>query len=122
MWIASGSKSIRYWTTSDLFVIASISGLAIEYSLISWISLLYLGTVTTALGYLLYFTGMRHTPATVASIATLLEPLTATLLAWWLLEEKLSELGIVEGILLLIAIAILYWQKISSDRRNSGRN
>lgn len=105
-----------------LFVIASISGLAIEYSFIGWISLFYLGTVTTALGYLLYFSGMRHTPATVASIIILLEPLTSTILAWWLLGEKLSESVIVGGILLLIAIAILYWEKIASDRRNSGRN
>ena len=102
-----------------LFVIASISGLAIEYSFISWMSLLYLGTVTTALGYLLYFSGMRHTPATVASIATLLEPLTATVLAWWLLGEKLSKSVIMGGILLLMAIVILYWENLRRSHRNS---
>ncbi|VEP13453.1 conserved membrane hypothetical protein [Hyella patelloides LEGE 07179] len=102
-----------------LLAIALSSGLVIQYSFIGWISLLYLGTVTTALAYLLYFSGMRHTPATIASIATLLEPLTSTILAWWLLGEKLNSLSFVGGILLLIAIAILYRENRHGNHRNS---
>ena len=105
-----------------LLAIALSSGLVIQYSVVSWIALLYLGIVTTALAYLLYFSGMRHTPATIASIATLLEPLTATIMAWWLLAEKLGNSGILGGILLLMAIAILYWEKLHGHHRNSGRS
>ncbi|MEO1350256.1 MAG: EamA family transporter [Cyanobacteria bacterium J06635_15] len=95
-----------------LFPIAWLNGLVLQYSPTSWLSLLYLGIVTTALAYLLYFSGMQYTPATVASIATLLEPLTATGLAWWLLGEDLGASGIVGGILLLIAIGMLYWENL----------
>lgn len=87
------------------------TGLAISYSVLGWLALLYLGIIPTALAYLLYFGGIRHTTATVASIATLLEPLISTVLAWWLLNEQLGSLGIVGAVLLLGAIGLLYWEK-----------
>lgn len=104
-----------------LFPITLITGLAVQYPLISWAYLLYLGIVTTACAYLLYFSGMRHTPATIASIAMLLEPLTSTVLAWWLLNEPLSPSGSVGGIVLLSAIGLLYWENLHWNRSNSQR-
>ncbi len=104
-----------------LFPITLITGLALQYPFASWMSLLYLGIVTTAFAYWLYFSGMRHTPALVASIATLLEPFTATLLAWWLLGEPLGTSGIGGGVLLLSAIGLLYWQNLYGKQRNPRR-
>ena len=104
--------------TAFLLPITLITGLALQYPLASWMSLLYLGVVTTAFAYWLYFSGMRHTPALVASIATLLEPFTATLLAWWLLGEQLGSSGIGGGVLLLSAIGLLYWQNLHGKQRN----
>ena len=52
--------------------------------------LLYLGAVPSALAYALFFTGLRTVPGAVASIVTLLEPLTATALATAFLGERLS--------------------------------
>jgi DME family drug/metabolite transporter len=50
----------------------------------------YLGLVPTAVAYGAYFAGLRHTHPTAAALATMLEPLTATVLAvvvagarWW---------------------------------------
>jgi DME family drug/metabolite transporter len=86
------------------------TGLAVNYSVLGWLALLYLGIIPTALAYLLYFGGIRHTTATVASIATLLEPLVSTVLAWWLFNEQLGSLGIVGAVLLLGAIGLLYWE------------
>ena len=105
-----------------LLPIALISGLVIQYPLVSWVSLFYLGTVTTALAYLLYFSGMSHTRAIVASITTLLEPLTSTVLAWWLLGEQLSSSGIVGSVFLLIAIGILYCENLQENQRNFERS
>jgi drug/metabolite transporter, DME family len=79
-----------------------------SYSLVGWGCLLYLGAVPTALAYCLYFQGMRQTSATVASIATLLEPLTSALLAWGLFGERLGSLGLIGAALLIGAIALLY--------------
>ena len=39
------------------------------------------GIVATGVGYLLFLLGMRPTSATIASVATLLEPFLAVLLA-----------------------------------------
>ena len=71
-------------------------------------ALLYLGVVTTAAGYGLFFTGLRSTPAEVASVLTLLEPLAATVLAIGLLGERLTAAGAVGAALLLAAVAWLY--------------
>ena len=83
------------------------AGLNVQLSPSAWALLLYLGLVPTALGYVLFFIGMRTTQATAASIITLLEPLTATLLAWLLLGEKLGIWGVLGGALLLTAIVRL---------------
>lgn len=69
--------------------------------------LLYIGLVPTALAYVLYFRGMQKTPATVASIASLAEPLTATLLAFAVFGERLGAAGLAGGGLLLASIVIL---------------
>lgn len=90
-----------------LLPVALLSGFVVTYPAQGWLLLIYLGAVPTALGYALFLTGMRSTPATVATIVTLLEPLTATLLAWVLFGERLTALGIVGALLLLGALVIL---------------
>ncbi len=72
-----------------------------------WALLLYLGLVPSALVYGLFLTGMRSTPATVASVLTLVEPLTATILAVVFFGERLGTLGLLGGTLLLGAILVL---------------
>ena len=88
------------------FVLAT--GLTVYYSTVGWALLLYLGVVPTALAYVLFQAGIRHTTATVASIVTLVEPLTSTVLAWLLFGEQLGRLGILGALLLLTAMLILY--------------
>lgn len=72
-----------------------------------WPFFLYLGLVPTALAYGLYTVGLRRTPATVAGIATLLEPLTATTLGVGVFGERLGVAGAVGAGLLLAAILLL---------------
>ncbi len=91
-----------------LLPFALASGITLSYPATGWALLLYLGLIPTALAFVLFLTGMRHTTATVASIVTLLEPLTATLLAWVLFGERLGPWGLVGAALLLGAIATLY--------------
>ncbi len=73
----------------------------------SWLRLLYLGLIPTALAYVLFTLGMRTTKATVATIVTLLEPLTAVILAFILFKERLSVAAIFGGVLLVVAIVVL---------------
>ncbi|NYZ13565.1 DMT family transporter [Azospirillum sp. RWY-5-1] len=90
-----------------LLPFALAQGLGLAYPAPAWSLLLYLGLVPTALAYVLFFTGMRTTPATVASILSLMEPLTATVLAWAVFGERLGLLGLAGGALLLGALLIL---------------
>lgn len=93
-----------------LFPFALADGLAVVYPAVGWLLLLYLGLIPTALAFVLFLTGMRDTSATVGSIVTLIEPLTATVLAWLLFGERLSGLGGVGALLLLGAIVVLAWR------------
>jgi len=69
--------------------------------------LLYLGCVPSFLGYALFQTGIRSLSATVASIVTMCEPLTAALLAWILFREELGPFGLLGAGFLLGAMAVI---------------
>ncbi len=73
----------------------------------AWLLLAYLGAVTMALAYTLLFAGLRTTPSGTAVIATLLEPVTAVLIAVLFLDETLTLVGAVGALLLLAAIGSL---------------
>jgi DME family drug/metabolite transporter len=68
---------------------------------------LYLGAVPTALAYAFYTSGMRHTSATAAGLAALLEPLTATILGVVLFGERLGVAGAAGAVLLVVALGLL---------------
>lgn len=69
--------------------------------------LLYLGVATMALAYGLLYAGLRTTSGSAATIATLIEPLTAALLAAALLSERLPWPAVLGGLLILAAVAAL---------------
>ncbi|MQX35651.1 EamA family transporter [Roseospira navarrensis] len=73
----------------------------------AWGVVLYMGVVPTALAYVVFLWGMRRASATGSAVVVLLEPLSATLLAWAIFGERLGPLGAVGGGLLLAAVALL---------------
>ena len=74
---------------------------------LGWPWLLYLGAIATAGAYAMYTVGLRHVPASVAGVTTLLEPLTATILGVALFGERLGAGGWLGALLLLTALALL---------------
>ena len=74
---------------------------------LSWGLTAYLGVVTLALAYVLLYAGLRSTPSGTAVVATLLEPVTAVLLAVAFLGETLTLRAVVGCLLILLAIASL---------------
>ena len=99
--IAFGSGSVL------LLLLASSTSLAIVYPITGWLILLYLGSIPTALAYGLFQIGMRLVSATVTSIVTLCEPLTASLLAILFLHETLHATGLLGAALLLGALGLI---------------
>ncbi len=73
----------------------------------SWAWIVYLGVVTMAVAYALLFTGLRTTSSGTAVVASLLEPVTAVLLAVTFLGERLTPAGVLGSALILLAIATL---------------
>jgi DME family drug/metabolite transporter len=73
----------------------------------SWLLLAYLGVVTMAFAYVLLFAGLRSTPSGTAVVATLLEPVTAVLIAVLVLDERPTAAVVVGALLILAAIATL---------------
>lgn len=67
--------------------------------------LVYLGVATLAVAYALLYAGLRTVTGSVALVATLLEPVTAFVLAAVLLGERLGLLGIFGAVLILAAVA-----------------
>lgn len=93
------------------------SGITLSYSPAGWMMLVYLGIVPTALAFVLFLHGMESTTATVASIITLLEALTGTVLAWLLFDEQLGALGGLGAIVLLGSMGLLYREAVQRSRR-----
>jgi drug/metabolite transporter, DME family len=67
--------------------------------------MLYLGLVTAALALLAFNWGAQRLTPTTLTVATLVEPLTAVLLAAWLLGEHLGAVQWLGAALMLAAIA-----------------
>lgn len=68
-------------------------------------TLVYLGVLTMALAYGLLYAGLRTTTGSAAVVATLLEPVTAAVVAAIVLDEELSALGVLGTGLILLAVA-----------------
>jgi len=91
-----------------LFPLAAENIFSVTYTGEIWSLILYVGLVPTAVAYTLFFFGMRSIRASTASILTMLEPLTATILAWAIFAERLAPLGIAGAFLLLGSMVTLY--------------
>jgi DME family drug/metabolite transporter len=74
---------------------------------LGWPWFLYLGAVTTAGAYAVYTIGLRDVSASAAGVASLTEPLTATLLGVFLFGERLGAAGAVGAVLLFVALGLL---------------
>lgn len=86
-------------TTGLTLVAAATMGLAAFYTPLAWPQalppeawLLYLGLVTAAVALLAFSWGAARLSPTALTVATLVEPLTAVLLAAWLLGEAMTAL------------------------------
>lgn len=68
-----------------------------------WGAVLLLGVVFTGLSTLVYAGLLRHVSAQAAGLLTFLEPVAAVVLAWALVDERLTVLTLAGGALVLLA-------------------
>jgi drug/metabolite transporter, DME family len=91
-----------------LLPFALIDGMAVPVTGDVLALIAYLGVVPTAAAYGAFILGLRHASATGAALATLLEPLTATVLAVALHGERLTLAGLIGALLIAGALALYY--------------
>ncbi|HVV25351.1 MAG TPA: EamA family transporter [Pseudonocardiaceae bacterium] len=72
-----------------------------------WQLLLALAVIATVVAYLASMAAMRHLPSAVVSVLGLLEPVTATVLAWALLGQALSGVQAAGGAVLLAGAVVV---------------
>ena len=82
--------------------------------------LVYLGVLTLAVAYGLLYAGLRTVTGSAAVIATLLEPVTAAVLAAVVLGERLGLLGLTGSALILAAVAGLESDEEAAGGRPEG--
>jgi probable blue pigment (indigoidine) exporter len=78
----------------------------------------WLATVGTALAYVVWFRGVRLLPVARVSILGLLSPLTAVLVGWIALDERLS-IGQLAGMVVILA-AIRLGQTAQAHQPETG--
>jgi len=68
-----------------------------------WAALMLLGSALTGFATLAYAALLRHVTAQTAGVLTFLEPVSAVILAWWLLDQAISPQALLGGALVLAA-------------------
>lgn len=84
-----------------------LSGQTAEFTLVSVGAVLYAGLLVTALGFVVLFWALSRIRATQAGIMMYLQPVAGTLIAWSLLNEQLSSMFIIGGLLILAGVYVV---------------
>lgn len=90
-----------------LFSIAFLSGEQIvPLSLQGWLPLIGLALISQVGGQSLIAYALAHLPAAFSSVGLLLQPVLATIFAWWILSETVGFFQALGGGLVLVGIVI----------------
>jgi len=87
--------------------LSAISGL-------SWLSLAYLGICGTALGFSLYYKGIKKIGASRAGIFINLVPVFSLLLSWFILHETIRPAVLAGGLLVLTGVTLTNFRQVGT--------
>lgn len=105
-----GGTILLPWAAAGVSDLADIRTAAV----VGW-----LGMATTAAAYMFYVTGLRRVTAATAGTLSLAEPLVAAVLAFVVLDERLSSVAAVGAILLLGGLIVV---SLARRPENTARN
>lgn len=111
----------RLWTVAILGFLWAAPELTqpINVPLESWIVLVYLGVVTTALVCLLYTIGLRWVPSYEAALFLALEPVFGAVIAFFLLGETFGIWGFVGAAMVLSGMVLVLRRGEDDDSQES---
>ena len=99
-----------------IFKVLAGSEMAWMWSASGAVMLLHLGVLTAGVAYMLYGWGLRVLPVSSAVSITLVEPLTAAGAAFFVLGERLSASGLIAGVVVLIGLVVLTFERQPSPQ------
>jgi drug/metabolite transporter (DMT)-like permease len=85
----------------------SLEAFSQRYTAMEWGWILYIGVMGTLLPFGLYLEGVNLIRSTRASITAILEPITAGVIAFFFLNERMHTLQILGGFLVITSIILL---------------
>lgn len=106
-----GSSTTMAWSGAvsclSLLIVAVLSGeVLMPVSLKGWLVVIALGVVSHLIGQTLIAFALGHLPASFSSLILLLQPVLAALLAWVVLEERLTLWQWIGGAVILSGIFV----------------
>jgi drug/metabolite transporter (DMT)-like permease len=102
-WIAVGAGVAFLITT------AVAGDLTLQIPARVWLYMAGLGFISTTLGYLLFFRGLRSLGPFRTSVVSTVEPLWAALLGWLVLTQPLTLGPLLGGMCIAAAVVLLQW-------------
>ena len=75
----------------------------------AWGAIVYLAVFGSVFGFMLFFFALRHLPASLMGLVTLLAPVLAVWLGWWFEGEVLSLAAMLGTLLVLGGLAWAQW-------------
>ncbi|AZZ37242.1 hypothetical protein CIK05_10735 [Bdellovibrio sp. qaytius] len=106
---------IQYSTCALMFAIACLStnSQMTGFDAISWWSVLGLIVFPTFLGHMSFTYLVKHMNLSLMSCGKLIEPIIATIIAYFIFGEQLGSLAIYAFLLTGVSVLILFWPSIN---------
>ncbi len=107
--------SLQYSVCAFFFLLATLllnSNFIEGYTGISWLSVLGLVALPTLLGHFLFTYLVSHMNLAMITCGKLIEPVLASLMAYFLFQEKLTAMTALAFLFTSIAILNLFWPQI----------
>lgn len=107
-----GTRRVVGWTTASAALVAALpvvlreGAAAVPSGLAAWQSILGMALIPQLIGHTALNWSLHHFPAGVVGAATLLEPVFAAALAWWLLGETLTAFQMAGAVVLLGGVGL----------------
>jgi drug/metabolite transporter (DMT)-like permease len=101
--------NVLFWSTAATLAVSALASFVQQESLVphepSWfLAPLFLAVVAHLIGQGLIVAGVGRTPAALAGVLLLIQPVAAALMAWPLFGEMLSLVQIVGAALVLVGV------------------
>jgi len=104
------------WLCTTLILLVQPQGMhqlhtqASSLSINAWVALFYLGLIASAMVVVFQAWGQQRVDAMRSAIVFGLEPVFASLTAWWLIDERMGLVAIAGAALIVAALIFSQWQ------------